>query len=115
MPRLNRYWRYWVYTPAPVLVVLGLAIWAIDFVELAVARNPILNLAILSIIGAGVAVDRVQHLTDVVVDAEFLVAVRAAGGGATRHGPEVVVAGHQARCSLWAASAGHAHTELSDM
>ena len=56
MPRLNRYWRYWVYTPAPVLVVLGLAIWAIDFVELAVARNPILNLAILSIIGAGVAV-----------------------------------------------------------
>ncbi len=45
---------YWLYTMAPVAAVLGLAIWTRDFVGLAVARNPALNLTILGVIVGGV-------------------------------------------------------------
>jgi methyl-accepting chemotaxis protein len=56
MPRLKKHDVYWIYATAPIIIVLGLAIWARDFVFLAVERNPALNLAILGIILGGVAV-----------------------------------------------------------
>ena len=56
MPKLKKYDVYWIYATAPIIIVLGLAIWAREFVSLAIERNPALNLAILGIILGGVAV-----------------------------------------------------------
>jgi len=56
MPKLKKYDVYWIYATAPIVIVLGLAIWAREFVSLAIERNPALNLAILGIILGGVAV-----------------------------------------------------------
>ncbi len=54
LPKLRARHLYWLYTLAPALIAIALAVWARDFVALAVSRNAILNLTILGIIVAGV-------------------------------------------------------------